>query len=231
MSELRCALVAGVICLVVAVGTHGLRADEIIFQDDFKNGLSDKWEIVGLKKDVDYRIRKGGLEVRVQHGKLLKQTPLLKIKTPFKDDVPVIVSVKVTPLDKFTAQGEQGGVYLLDEDGPVFSVRKEQHKDKLIYSPGEVVFEGKDGEEGDLEKYRTIIIPEKPEAGPLRILVDHEYAFFQVGPTRDDKYHNHFYSAIRSNPSSRGFALYACGAPEGAEHWVRFEDFKVFYRK
>lgn len=136
----------------------------------------------------------------------------------------------ITVLDKFTADSEFGGVELIDEDGSVFKASKERQNGKLVYTPGEVDFLGKDGEQGDVTKYKTILIEEKPEAGPLRIIVDHGYAFFQVGPSKEGKYHNHFYCAIRNKPEARGFALITAGAPKDSSHWVRFENFRVFKR-
>ena len=34
-------------------------AQDVLFEDAFEDGLSAKWEAVGLKKD-DYRVRDGG---------------------------------------------------------------------------------------------------------------------------------------------------------------------------
>jgi hypothetical protein len=42
---------------------------DVIFEDNFDNGLSDKWQMVGLKQE-DYRIRDGGLECCFRTGRL-----------------------------------------------------------------------------------------------------------------------------------------------------------------
>lgn len=220
------------LCVLFTLGSllvvRSAIGDELIFEDNFKDRLSDKWQIVGLK-DSDYRIRNGGLEIRVQPGKLTKQTPMLKVMFPITSANTVYASVKITVLDDFTEEGESAGLYLVDESGTEFSARKERKDKKLIYAPGEVVFKGKDGEEDDFTKYEDIIVNESAEAGPVRILVDRGDAFFQVGPSTKGTYLNHFYSAIR--PTSKGFALTACGAPKEASHWVRFENFKVAHRR
>jgi len=57
------AVVVFLLCLPVCL------AEEVLFEDDFEDSLSSKWQVVGLKKE-DYRIREGGLELRVQPGKL-----------------------------------------------------------------------------------------------------------------------------------------------------------------
>jgi hypothetical protein len=67
--------------LVGTVTSSLFAADEVLFEDDFENGLSDRWQIVGLAKE-DYRIRDGALELRVQPGKYKRETPMLKIILP-----------------------------------------------------------------------------------------------------------------------------------------------------
>ena len=47
-----------VVCLLCSRQCLG---EDPLFEDDFNNGLSSKWQAVGLKTE-DYRIRDGGLE-------------------------------------------------------------------------------------------------------------------------------------------------------------------------
>ena len=151
---------------------------------------------------------------------------MLKVLLPFTSQGTVVVSVKVTILDEFTQDGEFAGVFLIDERGWEFGAKKERVKGKLVFSPGNYRFDGKPGEEGDPGKHHVTYTAATKEAGPLRIIVDRGTAFFQVGPSADGKYLNFFDSAIRDT-KQRGFCLTAAGAPDGASHWVRFEDFRV----
>lgn len=137
----------------------------------------------------------------------------------------------MTLLDKFTAEGEQAAVHFFDDHGSVFQGAKERRGERLVYTPGAVDFIGKDGEEGDETKYNTILIDESPDAGPLMILVDKSYAYFQVGPSKAGNYHNHFNSAISPRTTGRGFGLLTFGAPPGANHWVRYEKFQIIRRR
>jgi hypothetical protein len=219
--------IAAVAALLAAPG-HAL-GEETLFKDDFKKGLSDKWKADGLKKE-DYRVRDGGLEVRVQPGKFGARTPSLKVVLPFTSADTVVATVKVTLLDEFTRDGEFAGVYLFDQDGPEFGARKERFGGKLVFSPGQYKFIGRAGEEGDPDKYEVRYTHATKEAGALRIVVDRGNAFFQVGPDANDDYATYFHSAIRKNERERGFCLAAAGASDGAAHWVRFEDFRAFRR-
>ena len=56
------------------------------------------------------------------------------------------------------------------------------------------------------------------------------FADRHIGPDANDDYATYFHSAIRKNEKERGFCLAAAGAPDGAAHWVRFEDFRAFRR-
>lgn len=212
--------------LLLAFAAPNCFAEDVVFEDKFERALSDKWQVVGLEKS-DYRIRDGGLEMRVQPGKAGTKTPMVKVILPVQEEVSMVASVKVTVLDPFTADHEFAGVYLLDESGPEFGAKKERVDGKLVFAPGQYLFKGKPGEEGDVEKYDVKYTPEEKDAGPLRIIVRGGYAFFQVGPSADDKYQNYFHSAIRKKTKERGFCLMAAGAPDKASHWVRFENFRV----
>jgi hypothetical protein len=199
--------------------------EQVLFEDNFEHELLDKWQVVGLGKE-DYRVRRGGLEMRVQPGKLTKETPILKLKLPFNATSSLIVSVKVSVLDDFTEDHEFAGVHLLKKSGPSsFRAKKERVTGKLVFSPGYYQFKGKPGEEGDPKEYDVKYTPATPEAGPLRIIVDRGMAFFQVGPSANNKYLNFFHSAIQGE--FQGVCLVAAGAPKGASHWVRFESFRV----
>jgi len=205
------------------------KGDDVLFEDDFRSGMSDKWQIVGLDKS-DYRVRDGGLEMRVQPGSLSADTPMLRLPLSFTSADTVVVSVKVTLLDEFTQDHEFAGVFLLADNGREFAAKKERVDGKLVFAPGDYEFQGESGEEGDPAKYEVNYTAESKEAGPLRIVVDRGNAFYQVGPSADDKYLNFFHSAIRKVTNQRGFCLAAAGAHAGSSHWVRFEDFRVFRR-
>ena len=198
--------------------------EEILFQDNFKEGLSKKWEIVGLDKQ-DYRVKDGGFEMRVQSNP--KERGMLNVTLPFKRSDTVIASVNVTLLNEFTADKEYAAL-ALTTDGSVEFLAKQQRVDgKLVFSPGQYIFKGKKGEEGDVNKYEIKYTAATPEAGDLRIIVRDHYAFFQVGPSTKMGYSTFFHSAIQKNNTKNGFCLTAHGAPDKASHWVRFTDFKV----
>jgi hypothetical protein len=201
-------------------------AEDVLFEDDFDDGLSSAWQAVGLDKK-DYRIRDGGIELRVQPGKLTPETPMLKVTLPLTSSGIVVASVEVTILDRFTEPGEFAGLLLTAERGVEFGGKKRRLEGFMVFSPPRVDFVGKPGEEADPAKYTLKYWPAVEEAGPLRVIVRDNYAHFQVGPSEEGQYLNLFHSAIRTDKKQRGFALVAADGPEDEEHWVRFDNFRV----
>ena len=171
-------------------------AEDVLFEDNFDHGLSSMWQIAGLAKE-DFRIRDGGLELRVQPGKLTRNTPMLRVVLPFDSSQTVVASVDVKVLDQFTEPAEFGGLYLTDGDGVEFGVKKRRFNGHLVYSPGNVQFTGAPGEEGDFSKYALKFRSVADDAGPLRIIVRSHYAHFQVGPSSTAKYLNFFHTRFR----------------------------------
>jgi hypothetical protein len=158
------------------------RAEEILFEDAFKDGLSPKWQVVGLDK-ADYRVKDGRYEMRAQNGKSMKAPPMIRVTLPFKVSDAVTASVQVTPLDGFTADGECAGLYLTADGGRDFAAEKKRVNGKLVFAPGKQTFKGKKGEEGQRSKCDVTYADAVDEAGPLRIIVQGRHAFFQVGPS------------------------------------------------
>lgn len=216
----RTAIVGFLLCSTVCF------AEDVLFEDHFDKELSSTWQAVGLKKE-DYRIRDGGIELRVQPGKWTRETPMLKVLLPFATSSTVVASVDVTIVDEFTQDGEFAGLLLIADGDVVFTVKKSLTDGKLLLSPGKYEFVGKPGEEGTGSKYTVRYWPALKEAGPLRIIVRQNYASFQVGPSSEGKFLNLFFSAVSKSKRDCGFGLVAAGAPADAVHWVRFDNFRV----
>lgn len=202
-------------------------AQEVVFEDDFDDGLSSYWQVSGLA-DEDYRLRDGGLELRVQTQDLADGCPMIRLDLPLTAGEDFVASVEVALLDDFTRSGELAGLYLLTDGSLEFGAKKTALEGFLVYSPGNVDFIGRDGEEGDPQKYTLRYTPVNDGQGPLRILVSSGYAYFQVGPSASGEFLNFFHSAIADGTDEqRGLCLVAAGAPADKEHWVRFDNFRV----
>ena len=212
--------------VIVTCITSIAYAQAVIFEDTFEAGLSDQWQVVGLDRD-DYRMRDGGLELRVKPVEPNQRRPMLKLDLPFTTAGTVVASVDVTVIGGPLQRGELAGLCLTDHEGAAFTVRKTNIDGYFVFAPGEVDFIGKPGEEGDPGKYTVKYWPADESFGSVRILVRGHYAYFQVGPSSDGKYMTLFHSAIRESDGELGFGLVASGATGDGERWVRFDNFRV----
>lgn len=216
--------------VVVAMGTARFAmGEEVLFEDKFDGTLSTQWRAVGLKR-ADYRIKDGGLEMRVHPGRRTGDTPMLMVLLPFDTSQTVVASVELTILDRFTEPAESAGIFLTDADSREFGAEKMNLNGHLVFSPGNLEFIGEQGEEGDPQQYALKFWPANDDFGPLLIIVRGNYGHFQVGPSTRGKYLNFFHSALRDNELKRGFCLSASGGPPDREHWVRFDNFRVTRR-
>ena len=212
-------------CLVLAFGPQGSFGKSPAFVERFHEKLSNGWKVVGLKES-DYRLRKDGLELRVQSGKQDTKTPVpsIRVTVPIEEEADLLASVKVTPLDEFSADGERAGM-MLEPGG--FAAKKERVAGRVVYSPGEYKFRGAAGTESDPKNYEVSYTNAKDDKLALCIALRGDQAFFQTGPDAQGKYQSFFHSAVVSHKKTIEVCLFADGAPEKVEHWVRFGDLRV----
>ena len=119
---------------IVVCWTPPCRSDEVIFSDDFEHGLSSLWSVSELDKN-DYRIRDGGLDIRVQRGKLADHIPMMKVTLPVQSTDVLIASVDVTILDRFTEPCEFAGLFLTADGKVEFGGRKQYVDGHMLFSP------------------------------------------------------------------------------------------------
>lgn len=212
--------------LVLFCGATACAGQTVLFEDSFEKGLAAEWEVVGLEED-DYRVREGALEVRLKPRAAGEERPTLRVSLPFSTEGPVTAAVEVTVLGEPLRRGELAGLCLTHLGKAEFTVRKTNIDGYFVLSPGEPEFMGRPGEEGDPSHYAVKYWPAKPEFGPLRIIVRGDYAYFQVGPSADEKYRTLFHSAIADEEEGLGFGLVVEGESGSEERWVRFDDFRV----
>lgn len=212
---------------LATLGSHTrCHAENLLFEDNFDKELSPRWKVIGLTKD-DYRIRDGGLELRVKPHQRREPMPMIKVDLPFTTADTVTASVNVTVIGSPLPRGAYAGLALTGNDGVEFTISKTNIDGYFVFAPGEVDFIGKPGEEGDPLNYTVKYWPAKSEAGPLRIIVRGHYAHAQVGPSVDGKYQTFFHSAIQEAKAGLGFGLVAIGEPDDVEYWVRYDNFLV----
>lgn len=225
--RLRCLRTIVTICLMGCFSPFPeCFAEEVLFEDNFDKGLSDKWQVVGLDQN-DYRVRAGALEIRLKPSQPRQPQPMLKVALPFGTADSVRASVDIDVEDATLEHGERAGVSLNDREGISFTGRVTNIDGFVVLAPGRNEFIGKPGEEGEPGKYTVTYWPADRDFGPLNILVRGHYAHFQVGPSKSGEYKNFLHSAVQKASEGLGFGLFAIGSSEEAERWVRFDNFRV----
>ena len=194
-------------CLVVLSLPCGLPAAEprVLFEDRFEGKLADGW--TWLREDPKtWRIKDGGLEIRVEPGvagtvknALLRPAPD-RSKTKFAVEVTIAFH---TPPSK---QYEQAGITWYTNGKPVFKIVKELIDGKLYIIPGKV--------------------PMDSEKVQLRVVVTADSFEAQFRP--DGK--GEFKTADKGKlppPAKDQVSIQCYNGPKDAEHWIRFDDFRI----
>ncbi len=190
-------------CLLIGVVAAG--EPRILFEDTFDSKLGDGWTWLRENKDA-WRIQEQGLEIRVEPGVAPTVKNALLRKVPDRSKGPFAVEVTITFTTTPTQQYEQGGITWYHEEKPVF---------KLVH-------EHIDGKE-------WIIPGKKPAPGKtvqLRLVVDGNRWTAQYREDLKDKFQTA--DSGKLPPPGKDWVSIQCynGPPE-AEHWIRFENFRI----
>jgi hypothetical protein len=196
--------------------------DEPPVVEEFGEGWESRWTLSGLGPE-DYRVRNGGIEVRVVPTERDELGGMLMIDLKRSTEDTLIGSVCVTVIEGELPRGASAGLAAARPGAPFFSVWKTNQDGYLLLSPGQPEYVGDDGEEGDPSEYAVKYWPATERAGPLRVIVRDDYAYFQVGPSDAGTYLNPFHSAILPSRGDVGFALRVRGGDPDRPCWVRFD--------
>ncbi len=195
-------LPAFLLTYVLTALAHG----EVLAQDDFQKGLNSQWRWLRVTP-ADWCIREGGLEVRNRPGNAQSVRNALLRSAPERDSRKQAIEVTVRHLHPLTEQYEQAGITLYGNEEPVFKFVKELVDGQLMMIPGR-----KPMEEAKVR---------------LRLIVDRDsfVAQYQPGATGP------FLMAAQGElpaPAKDAISLQCYHGPAEDEHWVRFEDFRVY---
>ena len=193
-------------------------ADEVLFQDNFQNKLTDGWS--WLREDKQgWRVTERGLEVRVQPGNMwggannAKNVLVRTAPDPSQGDLEISVTVTNQP----TEQWEQADLVWYYDDGHMVKLGQELVDGKLSIVMGR--------EEAD--RTRTIaIIPLKSFSVQLRLRVTGNRIHGQFRTSDADNWREagECDLPVRGTPK---VSLQFYGGPAKAEHWARLTEFRI----
>lgn len=187
------------------IGAATAAEPEVMFHDAFDGKLADGWTWL-RENPAAWRIRDQGLEIRVEPG--VADTVKNALLRPVPDGAggPLAVEVTVSNLAKPSRQFEQVGITWYVGGKPVFKLVKE-----LI-----------DG--------RTYVIPGRKPVDDvpirLRLVVDGRRWTAQYRPEGETEFQTAAEGQLPA-ASDDQVSLQCYQGPDDAEHWMRFEDFRI----
>ncbi len=191
--------------LLMAVGLSAAAEPNVLFEDTFDRNLGDGWSWLRENPDA-WRIKDGGLEIRVEPGTAGNVKNALLRKSPDRAQTKFAVEVTITFTADPTQQYEQAGITWYHAQRPVFKLVHERINGELFIIPGKK--------------------PAPSQTVQLRLVVDGEKWTAQY---REDA-QGEFLEAASGKlppPGDDQISIQCYNGPPDAEHWIRFDNFRI----
>ena len=178
---------------------------QVVFQDGFQGKLGDGWTWLREHKEF-WRIKDGALEIHVEPGVATTVQNALLRKAPDRSQGKFAIEVTITNLSKPKQQFEQAGITWYRDGKPLFKFVKERVDGELYMIPGKK--------------------PMAADSVQMRLVVTADKWIGQYRP--DGK--GEFLTAAEGNmppPGDDQVSIQCYHGPTDAEHWIRFDDFRI----
>ena len=179
--------------------------ETIVFQDEFASGLDKGWEWL-REEAATWCIRDGALEIRVQPGVAGTVKNALLRPAPNRSEGKYAIEVTVTNLKQPIQQYEQAGITLYHNGKPAFKFVKELVNGQLMMIPGRNPMENRTVQLRLVVTANTFIAQYRPDG-------QGEFQVAATGPLPD--------------PGDDQVSIQCYNGPPNAEHWIRFDDFRI----
>ena len=201
------ACVAGFIVVgCMAMGLTGSAAEpKVVLEDKFETKPGDGWS--WLREDpAAWRLRDGGLEIRVQPGLADTVKNALVRKAPDRSGGKYTVDVTITNLKKPVQQYEQAGITWYKNGKPVFKLVKELVDGNLMIIPGRK--------------------PMTNDTVQLRLVIAGDSYKAEFRPDAKGEFQTATEGKLPP-PGEDHVSIQCYNGPAEAEHWIRFDDFTI----
>jgi hypothetical protein len=194
------------LALLAACGAAAMAAEpQVLFEDKFEGKLGEGWS--WLRENAEaHRLKDGALEVRVEPGVAHSVKNALVRPAPDRAKGKFAIEVTVTNTVKPTQQFEQAGITWYCGGKPVFKLVKE------LIDGGLFIIPGKKAMAAETVQLRLVVTADswtaqyRPEAKGEFLTA----ASGKLPPPKDDQ-----------------VSIQCYNGPPDAEHWIRFDDFRV----
>ncbi len=184
----------------------GASADgDVVFEDCFDGELGKGWTWLRENPSA-WRIRDGGLEIRVEPGLAHNVKNALLRPAPDRSKGKYAIEVTVTNHTRPNQQYEQAGITWYHDGKPVFKLVKELIDGKLHIIPGRKRMSSK-----------TV---------QLRLVVTADAWVAQYRPEAKGEFKTAATGKLPA-PDKDQVSIQCYNGPPDAEHWIRFDDFRI----
>jgi hypothetical protein len=178
---------------------------KVVFEDKFEGKLAEGWR--WLREDpATWRLREGALEIRVEPGVAHNVKNALVRVAPDRREGKFAIEVIVANHTRPTQQWEQAGITWYSDGKPVFKLVKERIDGDLYIIPGKV--------------------PMKSKSVQLRLIVTEKEWTAQFRPDGKGEFQTAAKGALPA-PGKDEVSIQCYNGPPNAEHWIRFDDFRI----
>ena len=178
---------------------------KVVFSDKFEGRLAGGWKWL-RENPLTWRMRQGALEIRVQPGVAHNVKNALVRKAPDRSRGKYAIDVTVTNLSKPIQQYEQAGITWYNNGKPVFKLVKELVDGELMIIPGRK--------------------PMSSKTVQLRLIVTKSNFIAQFRPNARGKFQTAATGKLPA-PNNDQVSVQCYNGPPNAEHWIRFDDFRI----
>ena len=198
-----------IVAVLIALGAaESAPGPKPAFEDRFAGKLGPGWS--WLREDPKaWRIEKKGLEIRVQPGDAMTVKNALVRAAPDRAKGKFAIEATVTNLSKPSNQYEQLGITWYIAGAPAFKMVRELIDGKRYVFPGKIPLD-------DDRVQLRVIVSADGFVGQFRVDPKGEFKTAAEGklppPEKDKK---------------EEVSLQCYQGPPDAEHWMRFEDFRI----
>ena len=178
---------------------------KVVFEDGFKGKLADGWTWL-RENPKAWRIEKDALEIRVEPGVAPTVKNALLRKAPDRKQGKFAIEVTINNATKPTRQYEQAGITWYHNERPIFKLVKELINGEIYIIPGKV--------------------PLPTNTVQLRLIVTADSYTAQFRPEAKGEFKTVAKGRLPA-PGKDQVSIQCYNGPPDAEHWIRFDDFRI----
>jgi hypothetical protein len=196
--------------LSVLLGLSPLVQDaepQVVFEDPLKGKLGEGWDWLRENPSA-WRHSQKGLEIRVEPGLADAVKNALVRKGPDRSQGKYAIEVTVEFTSPPSQQYEQGGVTWYQGTRPVFKLVHELIDGKTYVIPGKK--------------------PTQTRRIQLRLIVSKDQYVAQFRPDAQGEFQTAASGKLGAGRDEK-VSIQCYHGPAGAEHWVRFSDFRIVH--